>query len=408
MKIAYFVDRFPLISETFILAQITGMIDRGHDVQIYARRGATTDITHSVVQDYGLLDKTFYIPAMPKAFFDRIVPALGIIIRAARTGYIRPAMRTLNPFRFGREALSLRLLLRAAPHFGGAEFDILHCQFGHLGIEIAALQKCGALQGVLIATFRGTDAMKFASRSPDRFSSLFQYGHRFLCVSAAVRDKLVSIGCPVRKTEILRSGIDLSRFEFRGHKQLHDPVRVLSVGRLAPNKGIEFSIRAVRLFLDAGYCIQYQLVGDGPTRERLQQLAVELNLTDVVTFSGALSSDEVIQTLCQSDVLVAPSITGPDGEQEGLPNAPKEAMAIGVPVVATNLGGVPELVCDQVTGFLVDERCPEAIAGCLRSLVDSWPALGDLVVKARQKVEQEFEIQRLNDQLESAYLSVVN
>jgi len=406
MKIAYLVDRFPLISETFVLAQITGMIDRGHEVRIFANRAGRGVVRHAEVDRYGLQARTTVIPAVSKSLWDRVLPAFRALQTARRNGRLGAALCTLNPMRFGRDAANLKLLLKAAPYLDAETFDILHCQFGQLGTDIPALQRCGVIDAMLVTSFRGTDAMKIASRDPSRFGSLFTEGPIFLCVSEAVRQRIVDLGCPPEKTRILRSGIDLDRFPFRGHAALHDPVRIVSIGRLAPNKGIEFGIRAIKQVVDAGRRVEYRVLGNGPCRESLESLRSDLDLDDIVFFEGAVDAQRVAQALDVSDILIVPSITGPDGEQEGLPNSPKEAMAVGVPVIATAIGGIPELVSDGESGFLVEERDPEALAARLISLIDAWPDIGGLVKAARSRIENEFDIGKLNDQLQSVYGSL--
>lgn len=403
MRIAFLVDKFPLISETFVLAQITGMIDRGHDVTIFARQLVESNAVHEAVSRYRLLDKTVRVPFVARNPLGRLTQAMRAIRRAATSGSIGVALRALNFVRFGREALGLSLLVRATPYFGASSYDIIHCQFGQLGIGAMTLKQCGALKGDLVTSFRGTDAMQRASSKPGAFQNLFDHGEKFLAVSHAVRQRLIDLGCPVDRIDVLRSGIDLSRFRARASRDLHSPIRLVSVGRLAPNKGISYALRAVRLLRDAGYDVHYRIVGDGPSRSSLNREVAELTIDSVVTFEGAVDSSAVIEILRESDILVTPSITGPDGEQEGLPNSPKEAMAIGVLAIGTRVGGTPELIQDDVNGYLVGEQDPTAIASCIESVVNNWSSTSRIIDQARQTVESDYDIDSLHDALEGTY-----
>jgi colanic acid/amylovoran biosynthesis glycosyltransferase len=313
------------------------------------------------------------------------------------------ALAMLNVFRLGWSALGMKLLIRADVHVGKSEFDVLHCQFGQLGVEVARLREIGALQGVLFTSFRGTDAMKSATNRPERFRHLFAAGDRFLAVSAAVRDRLVEIGCPAEKIDIHRSGVDLSVFSFRDAGELHSPVRLVSIGRLSPNKGIEYGLDAVRKLLDEGYRIEYRVVGDGPSREALAEIVRRLNIEAAVTFDGAVGTNRVVEVLADADILITPSITGPHGEQEGLPNALKEAMASGVPAIGTSIGGIPELIEHTVNGFLVPERDSVAIAECIKAIINDRDKMPDIVTRARKSIELEFDLKQLNADLEDAY-----
>ena len=407
MKIAYVVDRFPAISETFVLAQVTGMIDKGHDVHVFARRGPAAQVAHPLVEQYRLREITTYTGIPPTSAFARIRTAARILKSAIEKGQLSGVAKTLNVFRFGRTAFSLRLLITSAPYFDHPNIDVVHCQFGNLATHLWQLRACGALAGALITSFRGTDAMKYAARRPDRFARLFSDGEKFLAVSNAVRGKLIDVGCPGSKIAVLRSGINLERFRFRGRQPFHDPIRVISVGRLAPNKGIEFCIRAIDLLRRRGVDVRYRIIGGGPLRSDLESLVDELGVIDIVEFEGPTASDRVVEALNAADVLVTPSITGLHGEQEGLPNAPKEAMAVGVPVIATPIGGIPELVKEGETGFHIEERDPESIADTILRIRDAGEALDSVIATARELIEREFDIERLNDRLDATYQELV-
>jgi colanic acid/amylovoran biosynthesis glycosyltransferase len=123
-----------------------------------------------------------------------------------------------------------------------------------------------------------------------------------------------------------------------------------------------------------------------------------------VSFEGAVSADKVAEVLASADILITPSVTGPSGEQEGLPNALKEAMASGVPAIGTSIGGIPELIEHGVNGFLVPERDAESIASCVKSIIEDWDAIPDIVAQARQAIETNYDLEQLNAELEQAYV----
>jgi colanic acid/amylovoran biosynthesis glycosyltransferase len=248
--------------------------------------------------------------------------------------------------------------------------------------------------------------MKFASKYPESYKNLFRNGDLFLAVSEAVLRRLIELGCPNERIKLLRSGIDISRFNFRAFKDFGQPVRLVSVGRLAPNKGISYVLEAVNILSESGVQVEYRIVGDGPCRDALLQKVSDLNLDSFVGFEGAVDSDRVIGILRDSDILIAPSITGPDGEQEGLPNSLKEAMAAGVLAIGTSIGGIPELIEHGKNGFLVEEKNAQDIADCVIDAISRRNDVKRIVAAARRKVEAEYEIESLNDVLESTYRSL--
>jgi colanic acid/amylovoran biosynthesis glycosyltransferase len=173
----------------------------------------------------------------------------------------------------------------------------------------------------------------------------------------------------------------------------------VTVGRLVEKKGIEHVLRAMRILLDRGVEVEYRVLGDGPRRARLAALAAELGVKDRVTLHGRHGQETVRDGLERSDVLVAASVTAADGDEEGIPNVLKEAMALGLPVVGTRHAGIPELIEDGVSGVLVPERDEAALADALQRLAREpgrWTAMGRA---GRAKIEMEYDIDRLNDRL---------
>jgi len=162
-------------------------------------------------------------------------------------------------------------------------------------------------------------------------------------------------------------------------------------------------IRAAARLLRAGRRIAYDVVGDGPLRPALQQLIADYDMEAHIRLLGARNHDDVAALLKRAHVLIAPSVTAADGDQEGIANVLKEAMARGMPVVATVHGGTAELVEDGVSGFLVPERDADALAARLDYLLAHPERWADMGRAGRAKVEAEFDAARLNDQLERIY-----
>lgn len=407
MRIAYFVNRFPLLSETFILGQITGMIDRGHDVRIFATGRAPTDAAHPLVGEYDLLGRTTFGRPVNGNLLARLPRAVRVIGLAGKSRQLRAALRALDIRRHGRNALGLNLLLQIEPFLGQPRFDVLHCQFGDVGPFALRLKQLGLFDGALVVSFRGWDTTQYPGLHPDGYRELFEQAAAFLPVSASLAGRLIALGCPRERISILRSGIDLRRFRLRSPRAAGVPAALTTVGRLTEKKGMEYGIRAVRKLLDQGQPVHYRIAGDGPLSRSLRRLVTELQLDAHVRFFGSLSSTEVIRLLETSDVFLAPSVTGAKGNEEGIPNALKEAMAIGVPVVSCRHGGIPELVEDGVSGFLVDERDPQALADRVMDLIGQSELRAAHTAKARKAIEDHYEIGALNDQLIALYERVV-
>jgi colanic acid/amylovoran biosynthesis glycosyltransferase len=410
MSIAFIVWEFPLLSETFILNLITGLIDRGHEVDIYALDGRPIEGTpvHPDVEKYYLLNRTYYAPSVPKNYSRRALKGLKLLFTNYRTNPV-PLSRVLNVFRYGAHAASLRLLYETVPFLGKRRYDLVHCQFGTIGLQGLRLRDVGAFTGRMVTSFRGYDISQYLQEyGDDVYDRLFRAGDFFLTNCEYFKRRLVTLGCDERKVTVLASGIDCRRFAYAPRRP--DPggrVRIASTGRLVEKKGIEYAIRAVAKLARIGQGIEYNIIGDGPLRNDLQRLIGELNVTDVVKLLGAKRQQEVIAMLDHSDIFIAPSVTARDGNQDAPVNTLKEAMAMGLPVIATHHGGIPELVEDGVSGFLVPERDADAIAEKVSYLIehsDLWPQMG---WAGRRYVEENYNIDKLNDKLVDLYRQVL-
>jgi colanic acid/amylovoran biosynthesis glycosyltransferase len=175
------------------------------------------------------------------------------------------------------------------------------------------------------------------------------------------------------------------------------------VGRLVEKKGIEYAIRAVAKLHDQGCDLEYEIIGDGPLRATLQTLIRDLGVAGIVSLPGGKDRNGVIHSLQRADVFLAPSVRAEDGDEDGPANVLKEAMATGLPVVATQHGGIPELVQDGVSGFLVPERDADTLAERLAYLIDHPDAWGSMGRAGRAFVEQHFEKNVVLDELVDFY-----
>ena len=408
MRIAFFVPIFPVTSETFILRQITGMIDRGHEVDIYARARAKEQPVQAAVDRYGLLARTRFADAVPERRARRAIGAARLLM--ASQGWRRPGvvLRALDVRRYGRAAASLSLLYAALPLVRRQPYGVLHCQFGPEGPPVLALRQIGALTGKLVTSFRGYDAPPRPTPDcPGPYGELFKEGDLFLPVSASLAARLVDAGCDPRKIQVLHSGIDLGQLAFaeRQPPGEGEPLRVVTIARLVEKKGVAYAIRAVARLREAGRRVTYTVVGEGALRGELERLIGELGVGAHVRLLGWRSHDEVIRLCGSAHLMVAPSVTAANGDQEGIPNAVKEAMALGLPVVATRHSGIPELVEDGVSGLLVPERDVDALADRLAYLIDHGDAWATMARAGRAVVEADFDIEKLNDSLERLYLT---
>jgi glycosyltransferase involved in cell wall biosynthesis len=208
----------------------------------------------------------------------------------------------------------------------------------------------------------------------------FQYGFKMLdaklelCDFAVVhtafcRERLLEYTSERRrgKIHLVRFGLDLERVKPRPASGSKRP-RVLIVGGLVPKKGHRHLLKACAMLKEQGLDFELFVIGDGPLRARLRELASALGLDDRVVFTGGLPNDEAMAYFTPDAVLVHPSVYAPDGERDGFPTVISEAMAMGVPVVSTYVSGIPEVIRNRENGLLAPPEDPRALAEAIREL----------------------------------------
>jgi colanic acid/amylovoran biosynthesis glycosyltransferase len=400
MRVAHLIGVFPRLSETFVLNQLTGLIDRGCPTDIFGMARGDLGTVHPDVTHYDLLARDRYRHP-PANRLQRVLGA-GRALLSAR----HPALlASLNPGRYGKRALNLELFYAALSFQQQPPYDILHAHFGNLGLVGLELKRLGLFQGKLVTAIRGADITRTLRRNPGMYRGLAREGDLFLPISEFFRDKLVAEGCPPEKIRVLRDGIDIGRFAFRPRERAAgEPTRLLFIGRLEAKKGIFFALDAVTQALRAGHApLEFHIVGDGALRGELEARVAREGLSAHVLLHGRQPQDRVLEHLAKAHLLIAPSITSPEGDQEGIPNTVKEGMAVGLPVLSTLHSGIPELVADGVSGYLVPENDVAALAQRLTELLERperWAAMGRA---GRAKVEADYDIEALNDDLLRLY-----
>lgn len=403
MRIAFIVDVFPSRSETFILNQITGLIERGNDVDIFAAARPCEEVLPQDVRKYGLLSRTHYFNDRPRNIFVRYLYAGYLKVRYGWRGGV-PLMRSLDLLKYGKDALSLSLFYRVVSFLREGDFDIIHCQFGTNGNVGVFLKETG-IKGKIVTTFHGYDTRLGTAEGTAAYRDLFSRGDLFLSISPYNYEKLIDFGVDPKKVVSHPVGISLIQFAFRGTRASRgpkDPVKVITVARLVKEKGLYQGLQAI-----AGLCaatsrtIEYRIVGDGPLRSELGDRVKELGIEKVVLFLGARSHEEVVKELQDADIFFLPSTA------EALPVSLMEAAATGLPVVATFVGSVPEVVNNEKSGFVVPPGDIPAMTEKLIWLIEHPEKWGEFGREGRKIIEEKFDIDKLNDRLVEIYKKLI-
>lgn len=234
-----------------------------------------------------------------------------------------------------------------------------------------------------------------------------KYSDKFIAISGAIATEIQQMGVPREKIVIIHNGLDSGKFstprearEVKRELEL-DPLRqtITMIARLHPVKGHEYFLRAARKVIDAGIKVQFLIIGEGKERRRLEQQVRELGLAEVVRIPGYYSPVEDIYGV--SDILCVPSV------MEGLGLVVLEAMYFNVPVVASNTGGIPEIINDRADGLLVEPRDYEGLAQAIMNILADPDLAIRLTTNAREKVNQ-FTLENMADKVEQVYDEVMN
>jgi len=405
MKIAFILDGFPTLSETFVLNQITGLLDMGYDVQIFAEFNSKEKKVHPEVKNHHLMKCVHYFN-VPHNKIKRILKAIVLIIANFHKAPIK-ILNSLNLFYYGKSALSLKRLYYLIP-FLGKKFDIIHCHFGPNGIIGVYLKEIG-ISAKYITSFHGYDVNSYPKiAGKNAYSDLFKKGDIFTVNTNFTKRRVVELGCDEKKIIILPVGLRIERFKFLPRKvQDFASIKILTVGRLVEKKGHKYAIQAIAKVIRKHKNIEYIIAGDGLLKSELEDLVSELGIREYVKFLGAVEQDEVLKLYQQAHIFVLPSVTASNEDREGQALVLQEAQSVGLPIISTLHNGIPEGVINGKSGFLVPERDVDALAEKLEYLIEHpeiWPETGKI---GREFVEKHYNIKKLNQRLVKIYTALL-
>ena len=285
--------------------------------------------------------------------------------------------------------------------------DMMHIYFGHTGVHLLPFIR--AWDRPCLVSFHGADVAnkQNVENYPGKLRVLFDSVPVVLARSRSLADRLTGFGCPREKIRINRTGIPLHEFPFvRREFPADGRWQILQACRLIDKKGVGSAIRAFAVFVKEFPNSEFIIAGKGPLQPDLQALARQLGIAGKVHFCGFLSQPDLCELYARSHIFIHPSETQPDQDQEGVPNSVLEAMATGLPVIATRHGGIPEAVTEKLNGFLSDERDTESLGRSMAALANSPEIYARFSAAARQAVTENFDQEMTIRELERIYEEV--
>lgn len=347
-RVAYVVNVFPKLSETFIAAELAELCRRHVEVRVLSLRQPAEKMRHEIVTRAGLIERTVHEP--------------------------REFLATLREFR---------------P-------EVLHAHFATEPTSMA--RQLAAELGVRFTfTAHGYDVYR---RPPPDFAARAAAAGAVVTVSEANACHITkSFGVPPDHIRVIPCGVDTDQFRAQGERP--KPPHVVCVARLNPVKNLGLLLEACAILKTRKVSFRCVVVGDGPCRIELETTRTQLGLENTVEFVGAAQQSGVLKWWRRATVGVLTS------ESEGMPVSLMEAAACGVPVVATAVGGVPELVLDGVTGLLTQPGDSLGLAVALERLLRDPETAARMGAAARRRAEEHFSVRRQVDQLSEVWAGVV-
>jgi colanic acid/amylovoran biosynthesis glycosyltransferase len=375
MRIVHFRQPFSVLTETFIYDSVIEMERQGVDCHVLTLRRVD-----AVGRPF---DKVAIVPIPPRWDPRRI----GLKLASYWNGEDRETF-AWPLIRRGIEAR----LRELRP-------DAIHAHFGPNAVLIAPV---AAVLGIpLVATFHGYDfsVRRVVEKYRDGYRELFETASSIVGVSGHACDRLVQLGANPSRVSLVRVGVRIGDFPRvdRASEREGRAIRCIHIGRLVPKKSpvelveaFSVAVREVGLAVD----LSLTIVGDGPLRSKVLQRAAELGVSDRVHLTGALPHGEAMNLLAHSQICTQHSVTDPDGDQEGQPVSLVEAAAMGLPIVSTYHSGIPGIVLDGRTGYLVAEHDVAAMGRRIAALARQPATREEFGAAARRHVEQDFSLER--------------
>jgi glycosyltransferase involved in cell wall biosynthesis len=395
---------YPRISETFISNEIRLLEELGLAIHLFSMRQPRENFTHDSVKkiraavDY--LPETLIKP-LPRLVYHNFCLAAQnprVYGAALKTAY-RRFLRTRKP-------ATIKHLLQAGylvhRFLEASRVTHLHAHFAHSPTSVAMFT--AQLSGLPFSFT--AHAKDIYTSDPRQLREKIGLARFVVTCTEYNRRHLFELADGY-KTPIHRiyHGIDVALFTHEGEirKTPVQPYRILTVARLTAKKGLPTIYRALKLLHDRQVAFYHTHIGGGEDREKILSLIRELGLVSVTQLMGTQPHDVVLEQYKNSDLFVLGCEVAPDGDRDGIPNVLMESMAMGLPLVVTNISGIPELVENEKTGLLVPPADPQQLAAAMLRMLTDEDLRNRVTAAGRRRVEMDYDNRRLVQDLAGIY-----
>jgi glycosyltransferase involved in cell wall biosynthesis len=293
-----------------------------------------------------------------------------------------------SPTEFAKALYELTACCYFASHCRRFEAEHIHVHFASRSLSLGLM--IGILTGLPVSCT--VHAFDIFTRSPGSLRNRLAKC-KFIAAISKFNVEYLRKTCGESVADlchVVHSGIDPEKFKSVSRNP--EPGKIICVCRLSPKKGLDVAIKACAKLRDDNVRFQFEIVGDGPQRQALEELIEQLNLSNNVKLLGAMPNDQLTNLYNQASIFLMSCIKTPDGDMDGIPVAMMEAMAHEVPVVSSTISGIPELVEDGITGRLAPEKNVDALVQILKELLEDTDKIEQLGKAGRERILKDFNI----------------
>jgi colanic acid/amylovoran biosynthesis glycosyltransferase len=387
-SVAYLAPEIPALSATFVYEEIHALTSRGKKTTIFSVHKPTRIANNQ----QSLSERTHYLYGEGK-FIAAMIAISCVRITLRSISAFRLLLHDLKHvgfFSVSVLALCFQFLIafRLANLLKVSNCTHLHVHFAHVPTQIAMY--ASAISGV---PFTIVGHANDIFHRPLLLKEKAKRAKQFLTISEYNRQTLIAHGIPREKLSVVRCGVSFDVRSVERPWQRNPTLHIGSIGRLVEKKGFDVLLRAVATLKKKDYSITLSLAGEGPLKQDLMDIAKQLSISDQVDFLGAVAHSEVAKWMESLDVFVLACKKDRAGDMDGIPVVLMEAMARGIPVISSNLSGIPELVIHGQTGLLAKPNDSNDLADKIETLLNSTLLANSLIGNASRHVAQEFSME---------------
>ncbi|MFC4721186.1 glycosyltransferase family 4 protein [Geojedonia litorea] len=400
LKIAVVVGVFPKVSEAFIVNQLGFLKGAGHQVEVFCTREIRSDyLPHPQLEQYELLKHTHMFrwrDLMPTTGLGRFFKGIEIFFKASKDEGFE-LLKGLNIFKYGKKGVFGSPFYKVYwQHYFLIEgFDVVHVHFGDNAVHL--YKHLSKFKKQVIVTFHGYDSHHYTK---EFYKDLIKLkGLKITVNTKYTKQKVLSLGFEAQQLHILPMGVDTSFF--KPEKIVSKPERftILFVGRFIPLKAPLFAIKIVDHLLKIGYDVRFIMVGSGSEFEPCRDYIFKHQLEGQIHLLGNRTQQELVALMAQSHVFLFPGIVDAEGRCEAQGLVIQEAQAMALPVVVSDVGGIPEGVLPNISGFVIPAGHLEGFVDHIQYLMEHPKEREAMGASGRQFVMKHYDTKVLGEQL---------